>query len=282
MTNVDIDRMVRAYLDDGPNAISDRGLQAALDEIQLTRQRRAIVAGGIQMRLNWRLAGVAVAAVLLLSVGSAWVGRSTAPVASPTIPTPSAPSAGLGIPRLLEAGTYTTSAFGTPLTYAVPAGWTLTADEPTRFALSIAALSWEFDVTYDPVASTPNASFDPSVGRSARELMDFVADHPGVEVITPPTAFELGDLAGYWAEIDGGSTELNLFGQAAADGTGCDPGDGRFACGGRGLYPDARARFAILDAPGGRTVLIWLSQFDGTTLIEPATRIVESFAFDVP
>jgi len=282
MSHVDMDRLLRAYLGDGPSSISDRGLQAALDEVQMTRQRRVIVAGGLQMRLNWRIAGVAIAAILMLAVSSAWLGRVTGPAAAPATPhlTTSTPVSGL--PRLLEPGTYSTSAFGTTLTYTVPAGWTLIADQPERFGLSIAALPWEFDVTYDPVASTPNASLDPSVGRSARELMDFVVGHAGITVVTAPTAFELGDLAGYWVEVEGGSTQANLFGHADSNSPGCESGDGRFECPGAGLYPNERARFAILDVPDGRTVLIWLSQFDGTTLIEPATRIVETFEFNVP
>ena len=41
MTDSEFDRTARAWLEDGPNEISDRALQAALDEIHVTRQRRA-------------------------------------------------------------------------------------------------------------------------------------------------------------------------------------------------------------------------------------------------
>ena len=41
MTDSEFDRTARAWLADGPNRISDRALQAALDEIHVTRQRRA-------------------------------------------------------------------------------------------------------------------------------------------------------------------------------------------------------------------------------------------------
>ena len=41
MTENDFDRTARAWLEDGPTVMSDRALHAALDEIHVTRQRRA-------------------------------------------------------------------------------------------------------------------------------------------------------------------------------------------------------------------------------------------------
>ena len=41
MTDNEFERTARAWLDDGPNQISDRALQSALDQIHVTRQRRA-------------------------------------------------------------------------------------------------------------------------------------------------------------------------------------------------------------------------------------------------
>ena len=41
MTDNEFERTARAWLDDGPNQISDRAVQSALDQIHVTRQRRS-------------------------------------------------------------------------------------------------------------------------------------------------------------------------------------------------------------------------------------------------
>lgn len=63
------DRIAEAYLADGPTVLADRVLDAALDEVHLTRQRRVLV------RVPWRFpnmntfAKFAVAAVAVIAVG---------------------------------------------------------------------------------------------------------------------------------------------------------------------------------------------------------------------
>ena len=39
-TNADFDRIAQSWLQDGPTELPDRSLQAALDEVHVTSQRR--------------------------------------------------------------------------------------------------------------------------------------------------------------------------------------------------------------------------------------------------
>src|SRR5262245_25228723 len=82
-TTTDFDRLARAWLDDGPTQLSDRALDAALTDVHLTRQRRAL-------RVPWRFpqmpapsraAGVAVLVLVALVAGGAiwYVGQSPDP-----------------------------------------------------------------------------------------------------------------------------------------------------------------------------------------------------------
>ena len=281
MTDHNFDRIAELWLRDGPTEAPDRGLQAALDEVHVTRQRRIVVAGGIPMRLTWQLAATFVALLLLLSLGAAWAGRQSVYLDATAAPTAVA-SASPGLPRLLEAGTYTTSAFRPALTYTVPKGWSLTGDAAEKFGLGIEALAMTFEASYDPVATTPDARLAPNVGTDARALADFVAASPDIELISGPTEWEQGGLHGWWLDILGGTqADINLLGQRAPGAPAC-AGDGRFDCAGYSILPNQLARVGFLDVPGGRTIVVWITQFGGEGVIEAATTIVESFEFAVP
>ena len=133
MNERSFDRIAEAYLADGPTVIADRVLDAALDEVHLTRQRRS------SWRAPWRVpimnsyAKIAVAAVAVIAVGllglnvlgpgNSGVGApTTAPSVSPA-PTPSptaTPSGEVNVPPL--TGQFTSPTHGYTISY--PEGWT--------------------------------------------------------------------------------------------------------------------------------------------------------------
>ncbi|MEW5990342.1 MAG: hypothetical protein AB1736_03220 [Chloroflexota bacterium] len=101
-TNRDFDRIAGAWLAEGPSELADRVLDAALDEVHLTHQRRRISVPWRydRMSLPIRLAAAVVVGVLAVSViylnlpGRSDVGGqdpTPSPPATPTIqPTPTA------------------------------------------------------------------------------------------------------------------------------------------------------------------------------------------------
>jgi len=139
-TDHDFDRIAKAWLADGPDELPDRVIDAAVDQIHLTRQRRA---GRIPWRLPDMTTPVRVAAgtvfVVLLVGGAVLVfgrpdqgavgsGRSSPAVSSSpsrfdsVAPSPSVPGAGPAVPALTEV--FTSPRHGYSIRY--PAGWATT------------------------------------------------------------------------------------------------------------------------------------------------------------
>ena len=111
-THRDFDRIAGAWLADGPTELADRVLDAALDEVHLTHQRRALRVPWrtITMSNPFRLAAavIAVVAVGLVALNLPRVSSIGSPTAAPTptatptavsTPTP-APSLGFGYSQL--------------------------------------------------------------------------------------------------------------------------------------------------------------------------------------
>lgn len=124
-TDSDFDRIAAAWLADGPNELSDRVLDAAAEQIHLTRQRRAT-------RAPWRFptmttpVRVAAAAVIgVLAVGGAVLvlGRPGQPaVGGPSPSHDASPAASASASA--GVGTFTSPRYGYSIDY--PAGWTAT------------------------------------------------------------------------------------------------------------------------------------------------------------
>lgn len=186
--NHDLDRRIAAfYATEAPSRAPDRVLATALETIDITPQRRALV------RVPWRFtpmntyAKVAVAAVAVIAVGAIGLsfldGRTpgTGGPASPsptTIPTAS-PIASTSNPPLVE--TFTSTIHGISASY--PAGWKLQpATEPWPSGGSINQEAVWVDVIYQrdtdspflALASQPLAGRDPDVWTAT--AADFVAD----------------------------------------------------------------------------------------------------------
>ncbi len=98
--NTDFDRIAQSWLQDGPTEMPDRSLQAALDEVHVTSQRRFGAARRvIPMNGNtWRIAAAAVIG-LLVDRGGIYLPRwrqggvGGAAARPPLRPTPTASTA---------------------------------------------------------------------------------------------------------------------------------------------------------------------------------------------
>jgi hypothetical protein len=89
--NDEVDRIVLGWLAEGPEELPDRVLDAAVDEIHLTRQRHAL-------RVPWRfppmstpvrLASAAIVVVIGVAVGASVLGRPASNIGGPATPFPS-------------------------------------------------------------------------------------------------------------------------------------------------------------------------------------------------
>jgi hypothetical protein len=135
----DVERSLRAWLADGPEQLPDVYLDAALEEISTTPQRRAtwwplrrLAPMNTSIRLALGVAVVAVAALVGVSTLNRDSGRAPAPSpAESASPTPSGSvAAELRLPRAagppisLEPGTYLTpEGFEPVMSVTVPEGW---------------------------------------------------------------------------------------------------------------------------------------------------------------
>jgi hypothetical protein len=146
----DVDRIVRSWLLDGATALPDRVLDAVLNQVPATSQRRRLPVWRVDMsRLSQ--ATIAAAAVLVVAVVgvtllprlagsgngpiSVPTGAARTPLPSPTtvasaVPSPSVQANELGADHIgqgLRPGTYAVPArrFGRPFSITVPAGWKL-------------------------------------------------------------------------------------------------------------------------------------------------------------
>jgi hypothetical protein len=166
-TNRDFHRIAEAWLAEGPSELADRVLDAALDEVHLTHQRRVL-------RVPWRnppmsmplrlAAGIAIIAVLgvgairLFGSGpNIGAGPTPSPSPSPTpIPTASArPSA-----TSLDPATFTTY---TSARYGFSIG------HPTSWSEKPATRAWSFDIDSDATApSSAGADHFSSEGGQVR------------------------------------------------------------------------------------------------------------------
>lgn len=111
----DIDPLLRGWLDEGDVAPPERYVWAALERVETTRQRGAVVVSLEELIMRAQPILVAAAVALLVVIGLA---AYVALAGGQNIGEPDATATE-------AAGTTRTEEFGTPLTLAVPDGWTL-------------------------------------------------------------------------------------------------------------------------------------------------------------
>jgi hypothetical protein len=128
-TDTDFDRIAQTWLQDGPSEMPDRSLQAALDEVHVTTQRRFGAARRvIPMNGNiWRVAAAAVIGILIIVGGLAFLGGrqggvGSAPATASPTPSPQATPARLPDQGPV-AGTYLMSDGRSSFRISIPPGW---------------------------------------------------------------------------------------------------------------------------------------------------------------
>jgi len=275
-TRTDLDTAIVAWLAaEAPDRAPDDVIAASRERLRNTHQRRPLwPAGRLDMR-NFTLAAAALAAALVLAVGAVTLGplaNSGKPTMTPGqigSPTPDA-SAGAGSLVILDPGTHSTTQFRPALTYAVPAGWALVAEDGATLTIAPAAFTNAgVTVCRDPQPGDKEAKPVSGVGTDAEALATWLAGRPEVGVITGPTPWAQGGLEGYWFDLRG-REYVNVIGFAGGNGCGID------------MYPDQRIRLGFLDAPDATLLVYIWDVFGGETYIEAATDVIETFAFDVP
>ena len=194
MTDNDFDRTARLWLQDGPSQLADRVLDAALDEIHVTRQRRAIWPARRFLPMQGAIkVAIAAAAVVVLAIAGLELlpgGGPGGPAATPTpAPTPSPASFdrhGLGE---LEPGTYVLEGVQ-PLrvTFTVPSGWEKLISPSTVWATpaSNARLGFmNIDNLFIDPCQPALGLMDPPVGPTVDDLVAALRRVAGIEASAP-------------------------------------------------------------------------------------------------
>jgi hypothetical protein len=277
MTTDDFDRTARQWLEDGPTEMSDRALQAALDEIHVSTQRRVWWPARRMSSMNnvIRIAAGVAAVVVVVLVGVNLFGSAKGGIGAPApTPTPSptvvpSPSPSLGTLTVgnslspLQAGTYVTpDPFLSRVTLSVPAGWAGHIGGPYLAELVGASGHGNVNVSiFDKVYADPCHSdkgfLDPLPGPSAADLATALAKVPGL-TSTAPVDVSLGGYAG---------KQLTLT--APASLTGCKvTKDGAF------LVWDLPLGAINAMAPGQRD-RVWILDVNGTRLVIDAPQYLD-------
>jgi hypothetical protein len=205
----DVDRIVRSWLDEGVTRLPDRLLDAVLDQVPATPQRRSLwparrfpVMNNPALRLGFAAAALVLAVGLgasLMSgpqVGSA-ASPSPSPSASPSAsPSPSASSDETATvlrpgPHALDPGFPVSITFDIPPTTA-PAQWlACSASEVEQgvcyeSAKGVSAPGVSFLIVTNVVADPcGEASLDPPVGPSVDDLVTAISNLKGFSASTP-------------------------------------------------------------------------------------------------
>ncbi len=276
-TDRDVTRNVRSWLEDGVTALPDRVLDAVLDELPATPQRRPapwVARRFILMSspLRWGAAAVVVAGILIglvlvygnggRGIGSSDPSPSASRAVSPS-PTPVAsgalPSGGEVIP-----GSYTIAdPFPVELDLEIGPGWSMwsagvdatgvalykmSPDPPAGLAIGFLIVD---NVHADPCDLTAGA-MDPPVGPAPMDLAEALAAQTGTES-TDPEAVEIGGYTGVYLDYR-------------------NTGDGE--CGRMQRWPGR-------DSLVGERDQVWILDVDGTRLVIDAASFEGTSEADV-
>jgi len=258
MTSDDFGRTTREWLDEGPTRMSDRALEATLEEVHVTPQRRAWwPAKRLPEFPLWARA----AAIVVLVLGAVAMGSTLRPagVAGPIgVPSPTAPATPTASPPPTATMSSIALTYGVQYPYrlhlTVPTTWSARdlefviskngGDAPTGMAIG----TWLVSNLYVDGCNWQAGLLDPPVGPTVDDLATAIAAFPDRDTTTPTDV-----------TIDGFSGKELEMTVPDVDFTSCDnaqfrswvgPDDGiRFHEG-----PLERSRILILDIDGTRVL----------------------------
>ena len=257
----DPDRLIRAYLSEGPEALPDQSYDTVRGDIDRTRQRVVVGPWRESSMTSIAKVAIAIAAVVAVAIaglnllpntsGSGGIGPSPTP--SPSVfPRPSGSLSPSGyMPRgTLSAGTYeAVSEFDlVPFSFTVPEGWNSEGWYLTTS--SIATPRPDLSVTFVPVG---NLYEDPCLATLASPAVG-------------PTVDDLAAAAGALPGTQDSSTvDVTLDGRAGKlvkyvipEGSACD----KFM-----ITRDLAEGDLYEEAPYGETVRMWILDVDGSRFV---------------
>lgn len=198
-TDREATRIVRSWLEEGRTALPDYVLDAVLDELPATAQRRAwwpawrFAEINVYARLAIEMAFVAVIAIAGISFFPRTAGVG-GPVATPSpSPSPTPVASPLVLPTTgtsLSPGTYSLASFPVGITFEVPEGWGACSASAVEQAVcsttSNSALSFLIvdNVVADPCDGS-KALLNLPVGSSVDDLVSAISSLKGFEATTP-------------------------------------------------------------------------------------------------
>jgi hypothetical protein len=295
-TERDVNRIVRSWLEEGATALPDRVLDAVLDQVPATSQRRAWWPARRLREMNGALKmAMAAAAVMVVAI----VGFSLLPrggVAGPAaIPTPTVAPSATPIPtptpsprvvsqfplQILQPGRYVTDSSEEPVVpakigFTVPEGWYNEGWAITKGDVNVSF--WTVANTYRDPCKATSTVLVPPLGAGVDDFATALGQQTGTKVVSavPVT-------------LDGHSGQLvELDWPAGIDVSKCEGGDLRLwvALGGgdpaRSGGMGRHSTLWIVDVDGLRTV-VELTMLPGSVTDaqrSEARAIVESIRFD--
>lgn len=190
----------------------------------------------------------------------------------------------------LEAGTYTTVVFATPLTYTVPDGWSNQEDLPGNFILlpptatveEIDAGTADYVGVYDgiAVASADCAELPQDLDRDPDAMAAWFVAHEGLEP-TEPVAVTVGGLEGVVVDLriaDGYTEGCPYEGYEGVPMVplliGAGPAEIHHVA-----FGETVTRLYLLAGEDGRVLAIEVSDTAGGAELEELDAIVDDFAF---
>lgn len=199
----------------------------------------------------------------------------------------------------LEAGTHASTLFN-PLappadwqydygrfSYAVPAGWTNGGDFPGHYRLAkqsgpadAAIFLWSDIVPHSQDESCPNVS-EPGVGRTVSAITDWLTTLPGLDASTPMPV-TVGGLSGFSLDVSVASDWTHTCSYSEGKPVVATFVDSDDATEGFdwNIGAGAKSRYFLLDAGGGRALLIEIAASDAAdfdSLVAEAMPLIESF-----
>ena len=275
----DPDRLIRTFLDDGPDELPDHSYDAVRAHIDHTRQRVVIGPWREPQMSNFARIGIAAAAVLVIAVIGVNLlpgqgpGVGQAPGPSPTAtasPSPSPVALRLPFSGDLGAGTYyiedRSITNAERFTFTVPDGWTTDSDTQIRKHAEEPGEVWLTPWVLTHIFSdacqwedTRQSLLD--AGETVDELVSLLVDQEGRQA-SAPTEVMLGGFP---------ATRIELTVPADLDTATCTNGNLRYW---PGAGPDMSS--GLCCNPPGNTDVLYVVDVDGNRLVVVARHYPDS------